>query len=195
MGRMIIGISGATGAIYGVRCLEVLRQCGDIETHLVMSEPAIRTITYETCYKNIEELKKLAHYTYDIKNIGASIASGSFKTEGMIIAPCSAKTLSAIAYSLNDNLLIRAADVSLKERRRLVILFRETPLHMGHLKAMEKATENGAILLPPLPSFYHKPKTIDDIVNHTVGKVLDLFHIEHKLFKRWEEDDRKKVDF
>ncbi len=190
MRKVIVGVSGASGAIYGIRLLEVLNKMEDVEVHLVLSNPAIRTIIYETDYKDIERVRALANYTYDIKDIGAKISSGSFKTEGMIIAPCSVKTLSGIANSFNDNLLVRASDVILKERRRLVLVFRETPLHIGHIRLMERVMENGAIILPPVPSFYNKPNTIDDIINQTIGKILDLFNIEHSLFCRWEGDKK-----
>ena len=190
MRRIIVGISGASGAIYGIRLLEVLNKMSDIEIHLVLSEPAMRTILYETDYKDIEKVKALANYNYSIDDIGAKISSGSFKTEGMIIIPCSVKTLSGIANSFNENLLVRASDVILKERRRLVLVFRETPLHIGHIKLMERVMGNGGIILPPMPSFYNKPNTIDDIINQTIGKVLDLFDIEHELFCRWEGDKK-----
>ena len=182
---MIIGISGASGAIYGTRLLEVLRETEDIETHLVITTPGKRTLLMETRYQEVSNVEALADYCYDINDIGASIASGSFQADGMIVAPCSVKTLSAIAYSHDSNLLIRASDVVLKERRRLVLLFRETPLHLGHLRNMERVAEIGGIILPPVPAFYHLPQTLDDVVNQTVGKVLDLFGIKHKLFRRW----------
>lgn len=183
--RIIVGISGATGAIYGIRLLQVLQQHPDIETHLVISHPAKQNILLETEYA-IEQVEALAHQVHRINDLAASIASGSFKTDGMVVIPCSMKTLSAIAHSYTDNLLARAADVTLKERRRLVLVPRETPLHLGHLRLMTQVAEMGAILLPPMPAFYNKPKTIDDIVNHTVGRALDLLGIEHEsLFKRW----------
>lgn len=182
--RLIIAITGATGSIYGVRLLEVLRGVPDVETHLIISKPAEKTIHHETEWK-VEDVMALADVGYDVDDIGAAISSGSFKTSGMIVAPCSIKTMSAIADSYNDNLIIRAADVVLKERRRLLLCIRETPLHLGHIRQMLKVTEMGAILLPPIPAFYHKPKTIEQIVDHTVGRMLDMFDIEHKLFKRW----------
>ncbi len=182
--KIIIGISGASGTIYGVRLLEVLREYPEIETHLVISDIAMEIIHHEQ-EREPDEILALADVFHPIKNLGAAISSGSFLTEGMIIAPCSIKSLSGIANSYNDNLLVRAADVCLKERRRLIIVVRETPLHLGHLELMTRVTRNGAILLPPMPSFYHKPKTIADIVNQTVGKVLDNFGIEHNLFTRW----------
>ena len=182
--RLIIGISGSTGAIYGVRLLEVLHQIPGMEIHLVMSEGAKTTINYETEYR-LEEVMGWAHTVHDPRNVGASIASGTFLTSGMIVAPCSMKTLSSIANSYNDNLLARAADVCLKERRRLVLLVRETPLHLGHLRLMTAVTECGGIILPPVPGFYQKPKTLLDLVDHSVGKALDLFDIEHHLYPRW----------
>ncbi len=183
--RIVIGISGSTGAIYGIRLLQVLRDVSGLEIHLVMSNPAKQTIALETDY-TVEQVESLAHKVYRIGDIAAAIASGSFKTDGMAVIPCSIKTLSAIANSFGDNLLVRAADVTLKEHRRLVLLVRETPLHIGHLRLMTQATEMGAILFPPMPAFYHRPQTIDDIVNQTVGRVLDLLGIEHDdLFKRW----------
>lgn len=183
--RLIIGISGSTGAIYGVRLLEVLHQMPDIEIHLVMSEGARTTIAYETEYQP-EEVTRWAHTIHDPRNVGASIASGTFITAGMIIAPCSMKTLSSIANSYNDNLITRAADVCLKERRRLVLLVRETPLHLGHLRLMIAVTQAGGIILPPVPGFYQKPKTMLDLVDHSLGKALDLFGIDHQLYPRWQ---------
>jgi 4-hydroxy-3-polyprenylbenzoate decarboxylase len=182
--RLIIGISGSTGAIYGVRLLEVLHLLPGMEIHLVMSEGAKTTISYETEYR-LEEVMEWAHTVHDPRNVGASIASGTFLTSGMIVAPCSMKTLSSIANSYNDNLLTRAADVCLKERRRLVLLVRETPLHLGHLRLMTAVTECGGIILPPVPGFYQKPKTLLDLVDHSLGKALDLFGIEHHLYPRW----------
>lgn len=182
--KLVVGISGASGAVYGVRLLEALKRCG-VETHLVISEGARQTITLETNYQ-VSEVESLADYVYDNSNLGASIASGSFRHHGMIIAPCSIKSLSGLARSYNDNLMVRAADVSLKERRKLVLMVRETPLHLGHLKLLTEMSEMGGIILPPMPAFYHHPKSIDDIVNQTVGKILDQFDIEHQLFRRWE---------
>jgi 4-hydroxy-3-polyprenylbenzoate decarboxylase len=181
--RLIVGISGATGAIYGIRLLEVLAK-SNVETHLVITEAAQKTILMETDWK-VEKIKSLAKVAYDIQDIGANIASGSFQSEGMVVIPCSIKSLSAIANSFNVNLLIRAADVTLKERHKLVLVVRETPLHKGHLNLMLRVTDIGATLLPPIPAFYFHPKTIDDLINHTVGKVLDLFGINHHLFERW----------
>jgi len=181
--RLIVGISGATGAIYGIRLLEVLAK-SSVETHLVITEAAQKTILMETDWK-LENVKSLAKVAYDIQDIGANIASGSFQSEGMVVIPCSIKSLSAIANSFNVNLLIRAADVTLKERHKLVLAVRETPLHKGHIDLMLRVTDMGATLLPPIPAFYFHPKTIDDLINHTVGKVLDLLGINHHLFERW----------
>jgi flavin prenyltransferase len=183
--RVIIGISGATGAIYGVRLLQVLKAAPDIESHLVMSKAAERTIAYETEF-TIAQVRAMADASYNIADIGATISSGSFHTEGMIIAPCSMKTLAAVANSLSIDLLGRAADVVLKERRPLVLMVREAPLHLGHLRLMVQAAEMGAIIVPPVPAFYNFPKTLDDIVNHTVGRVLDLFRIDVDIVKRWQ---------
>ncbi|KOP68280.1 hypothetical protein AMS62_25780 [Bacillus sp. FJAT-18019] len=184
--RMIVAISGATGIVYGIRLLEVLRRL-DIETHLVVSQSAQMTLNYETDM-NIKELRELADVTYSHKDIGAAISSGSFQTMGMIIAPCSIKTLSQIAYSMTDNLVARAADVVLKERKRLVLMLRETPLSLSHIRHMEAVTENGGIIFPPVPAFYTRPNTLDDIVNQTVGRVLDLFDIDTGEFERWGEE-------
>jgi flavin prenyltransferase len=180
---LIVGISGASGAIYGVRLLEVLRNL-KIPAHVIVSKSAIQTLK-EECNTSIEHVRKLAADTYPNSDIGAAVSSGSFKTRGMIIAPCSIRTLADIAYGTTDNLLSRAADVQLKERRRVVLMVRETPLHAGHLRAMTAATENGAIVMPPVPAFYHQPKTIDDVVNQTVGRALDLFDVDAKIVKRW----------
>lgn len=188
--KIIIGISGASGTIYGIRLLEILKNHRDIETHLVMSNVAKEIIQYEND-RNPSEILKLADKVYPIENLGAAIASGSFLTEGMIIAPCSIKSLSGIANSYNDNLLVRAADVCLKERRKLIMVVRETPLHLGHLELMTRVSRYGAVLLPPIPSFYHNPKTIDDIINQTVGKVLDNFGISHNIFKRWQSEEAR----
>ncbi len=183
--RLIVGISGSTGAIYGVRLLQVLRErLPEIEVHLVMSEGARATIKYETEY-GPDEVATWVHTVHDPRNVGASIASGTFITAGMIVAPCSMKTLSSIATSYNDNLMTRAADVCLKERRRLVLLVRETPLHLGHLRLMTAVTEVGGIILPPVPGFYQRPRTILDLVDHSLGKALDLFGVEHNLYPRW----------
>lgn len=182
--RLIIGITGATGVIYGVRLLEVLAAAKDVETHLIISEAGATTIEYETGRK-AAEVARLADYSYDIADTGAALSSGSFRRDGMIVAPCTVKTMSALASSYTDNLLLRAGDVTLKERRKLVLLARETPLHLGHIRNMERLTEMGAIIMPPVPAFYHKPKTIQEIIDHTIGKALDLFDIKHDLFPRW----------
>jgi flavin prenyltransferase len=182
--RLLIGMNGATGVIYGIRLLQVLSGMKDIETHLVISPAGEKTIELETQFK-AQEVKALADFCYPFDDIGARLASGSFRRDGMIIAPCSMKTLSALAHAYADNLLTRAADVTLKERGKLVLLVRETPLHLGHLRNMVSVTEMGGIVMPPLPAFYHMPKTIQDVVDHTVGKALDLFNIEHNLFRRW----------
>ena len=182
--RIVVGITGSTGAIYGVRLLEVLHNSPEVETHLVVSDPAKQTIEYETSWA-ARDVLELASVVYEYRDIGTAISSGSFPTDGMIVAPCSIKTLSSIANSYNDNLLSRAADVTLKERRKLVLIVRETPLHRGHLRLMLEVTENGGVILPPMPSFYHRPKTVDDIVNHTVQRALDQFGIEKGLFQRW----------
>ena len=186
MKRMIIGITGASGVIYGIRALELLRAAGDIETHLVMSPSAARTINEETD-TTIEHVRSLADVLHNHKDIGAAISSGSFKTEGMLIAPCSVKTLSGIANCFDDELIVRSADVQLKERRRVVLMFRETPLHAGHLALMQQANANGAIVMPPVPAFYFKPQTLDDIVNQTVGRALSLFDIHIKSVRHWKE--------
>lgn len=181
--RIAVGISGATGAIYGIRIVEVLHQLG-VQIHLVISDAAKKTIEMETNY-TIREVEDMATEIHDNSNVGASIASGSFMTHGMIVAPCSIKSLSAIANSFNTNLLVRAADVVLKEKKKLVLIVRETPLHLGHLRLMSAVAENGAVILPPMPAFYNLPETIDDIINQTVGKALDQFDIKHDLFNRW----------
>jgi 4-hydroxy-3-polyprenylbenzoate decarboxylase len=189
--RLIIGMSGATGAVYGIRMLEVLKDT-DVETHLVLSKAAEVTIQLETDYE-IDYIRNLADCFYDIDNVGAAIASGSFETIGMVVIPCSIKTLSGIANSFNVNLLIRAADVTLKEGRRLVLMARETPFHKGHLKLMLQVAEMGALIAPAIPSFYKKPKTIDDILNQTVGRILDYFAIKVSLYKRWSEEDGERA--
>jgi len=187
MKKIIVGMSGASGVIYGVRLLEVLRQVEGVESHLVASSAAAITLGLETDYR-MEEVNALANVTYRFKDIAASISSGSFKTDGMIVIPCSMKTLAGITYSFSDNLLLRAADVVLKDRRRLILVTRETPLHLGHLRMMAQVTEMGAIVVPPVPAFYHRPQTIDDIINQTVNRVLDLVNVElpADLFVRWQ---------
>ena len=187
MKKIIVGISGASGVIYGIRLLEVLKDIESVETHLVMSAAAGITIGLETDY-SVDEVIALADIDYRFKDIAAQISSGSFKTDGMIVLPCSMKTLAGIAYSFSDNLLLRAADVVLKDRRRLILVPRETPLHLGHLRMMVQVSEIGAIIAPPMPAFYHRPQTIDDIINQTVNRVLDLAEIElpQDLFQRWQ---------
>lgn len=181
--RLVVGITGATGAVYGVRLLEVLAGAG-VETHLVVSAAGEKTLKLETG-KTIDDLRPLAAKVHAIGDIAAPIASGSFRAEGMAVCPCSMKTLSAIANCYAENLLVRAADVMLKEGRKLVLVPRETPLHLGHLRLLTLAAESGAVILPPMPAFYHEPKTISDLVDQTVGKVLDQFGINHELFRRW----------
>ena len=181
--RMIVGISGATGITYGLRLLAMLREL-DIETHLVMTKAGERTLAYETGLK-AREVRQSADYCYSDGDIGATIASGSFRTVGMVVAPCSVRSLSAIASGNTDGLLSRAADVCLKERRRVVLLFREAPLHAGHIRSMAAATENGAIVFPPVPAFYDHPRSLGDMVDHTVGRVLDLYDIDAGLVRRW----------
>lgn len=184
--RLVVGISGATGVIYGIRLLEVLQAVPTIETHLVMTSAARQTIALETDY-DPRDIEALAGATYRINDIAAAIASGSFTTTGMVIIPCSMKTLSAVALSCTDNLLARAADVTLKERRRLVLVTRETPLHLGHLRLMAQVAEIGGIIMPPVPAFYHRPHTLNDIINQTVNRVLDVLDITlpDDLFQRW----------
>jgi flavin prenyltransferase len=187
MKRIIIGISGASGVIYGIRLLEVLRSVESIETHLVMSNAAKRTVLLETNY-TVNHVESLANKVYSFNDIAASISSGSYKTIGMVILPCTMKTLSGIANSYSDNLLTRAADVVLKDRRKLVLVTRETPLHLGHIQLMARITELGGIIMPPMPAFYHRPRTLNDIINQTVNRVCDLFDIEldQDLFERWQ---------
>ena len=189
--RLIVGIAGASGVIYGIRMLEVLKTRG-IETHLIISEAGKLNIRIETDY-DVDEVLAMADFTYTNNDIAASVASGSFLTMGMVVAPCTVKTLSGIANSYNENLLIRAADVQLKEKRKLALMFRETPLHIGHLRLLTQAAEMGAHIIPPVPAFYHHPKTIDDIINQSVGKVLDCMGIEHDLFKRWDNSELDKL--
>ncbi len=182
--RLVVGISGASGTIYGVRLLELLKKT-NIETHLVMSKAAEMTLVYETGYKP-KDIRALATVNHPMADIGASISSGSFATMGMIVVPCSIKTMSEIATGVTSSLMSRAADVVLKEKRRLVLALRETPLHGGHLRTMTTLADIGAIVAPIVPAFYNKPKTVDDIVNHTVGRLLDLFGVETKMVKRWQ---------
>lgn len=184
MKRLVVGMSGATGSIYGVRLLEVLRACPDVETHLILSDYAKVNIEAESDYV-VSSVLEMADFVYAFRDVGARLASGSFVTDGMVVAPCSIKSMAMIANSICENLLVRAADVTIKERRKLVLMVRETPLHLGHLRLMAHLSELGAVILPPMPAFYNRPKTIDDIVNQLVGKVLDQFGIEHDLFIRW----------
>jgi 4-hydroxy-3-polyprenylbenzoate decarboxylase len=198
MKRVIVGISGASGVIYGIRALELLRRIGGIETHLVLSSAAARTIRAEAPAYSLEDVERLADVRHAHRDIGASIASGSFRTDGMLVAPCSVKTLSAIAHCYTDDLISRAADVQLKERRRLVLLFRETPLHAGHIELMAQATRSGAILMPPVPAFYARPSaaqqdplaaprdSLDEAVTQSVGRALDLFGIDAGVVHRWQ---------
>ena len=187
MKRLIVGISGASGAIYGVRLLQVLRDVAGIETHLVMSQAARQTLSLETDL-SLRDVQALSDVVHDARDIAASISSGSFKTAGMVILPCSIKTLSGIVNSYTDTLVTRAADVVLKERRPLVLCVRETPLHLGHLRLMTQAAELGAVIMPPVPAFYHRPQTLDDVINQTVNRVLDQFDIDlpEDLFTRWQ---------
>jgi 4-hydroxy-3-polyprenylbenzoate decarboxylase len=185
--RLIVGITGASGVVYGIRLLQALRRT-DIETHLVMSRSAETTLAYESDLK-VAQVHALADVTYPVQDIGAAISSGSFRTLGMVIAPCSIRSLSEIAGGVTSSLLTRAADVVLKERRRLLLLVRETPLHLGHLRQMTAVTEMGAIVMPPVPAFYARPQSLDEMVDHTVGRALDLFDIELGLVRRWGEED------
>jgi 4-hydroxy-3-polyprenylbenzoate decarboxylase len=186
--RIVIGISGASGVTYGVRMLDVLRKT-DFETHLIISDAGRLNIEIETRYSPAA-VEAMADFVYDHKDMAASLASGSFLTEGMVVIPCTIKSLSGIANSYNENLLVRTADVTLKEKRKLVLVVRETPLHVGHLRLMTLAAEMGAHILPPVPSFYHQPETIEDIIDQTIGKVFDYMGIEHNLFKRWGENNQ-----
>ena len=186
--RLVVGISGASGVTYGVRLLQVLQE-SDYETHLIISKSGELNIEIETDY-DPADVKAMADYVYDHKNVAASLASGSFLTEGMVVVPCTIKTLSGIANSYNENLLVRAADVTLKEKRKLALVVRETPLHKGHLRLLTMAADMGAHILPPVPSFYHMPKTIDDIIDQTIGKIFDYIGIKHDLFKRWGEEEK-----
>lgn len=183
--RLIIAITGATGSIYGVRLLQVLRDMSGVETHLLVSDAGILNL-HQELEMNRKGIEALAHVVHNVRDVGASIASGSYQSEGMIIAPCSMKTLAAVAHGFSDNLITRSADVVLKERRRLVLLVRETPFNLAHLRNMTAVTEMGGIIYPPLPGFYHRPQTIADMVDHTVGRVLDLFSISHTLTPRWD---------
>jgi flavin prenyltransferase len=185
MPTYVVGITGASGTIYGIRALEALRAVPDVTIHLVMTDQARRTMRLETSFEP-DAVARLAHRVHAADDVAAPISSGSFKTDGMLIAPCSVKTASAIAYSLNDNLLVRAADVMLKERRRLVLMVRETPLHLGHLRTLARLAEIGAMIVPPIPGFYTKPQSVDEIVNQSVGKALDALGVPNELFRRWQ---------
>ncbi len=182
--RLVVGISGASAPIYGIRTLEILKDASDVETHLVHTKSAERTVALETEY-SLEEVQKLADVSYDSDDIAASIASGSFQTMGMIIAPCSVHTMSCIAHGIIKDLVIRAADVTLKEKRPLVLLVRESPLHLGHLRCMVELAKMGATVAPPVPSFYHQPKSADDLVNYSVGRALDIFGLDIGSLRRW----------
>ena len=182
--KLIVAITGATGVIYGVRLLQALRELPDVESHLLISEAGVLNLHQELAL-NRKDVEALADVVHNVRDIGASIASGSFQSDGMVVAPCSMRTLAAVAHGLSDNLITRAADVVLKERRRLVLMVRETPFNLAHLRNMTAVTEMGGIIFPPLPGFYHKPQSIQDMVDHTVGRVLDLFSLPHQLTPRW----------
>jgi 4-hydroxy-3-polyprenylbenzoate decarboxylase len=182
--RIVVAISGASAAIYGIRLLEVLKGVPGVETHAIVSAGAQATIRYETDWQ-VSDVLALADVVHDERDLAAPLASGSFLTDAMIVAPCSMRTLAMIAHSLNENLIVRAADVHLKERRKLVLMVRETPLHAGHLKAMYDLTIAGAVILPPMPAFYHRPHTMQDLIDHSVGKALDQLGVDHELFRRW----------
>jgi 4-hydroxy-3-polyprenylbenzoate decarboxylase len=182
--RLVVGITGASGSIYGIRLLEVLRTTTDIELHVIISAAGKRTLVEETDY-SVADVEALAHHRYDVRDIGATLASGSFRTSGMIIAPCSIKTAGAVAACYADTLMVRAADVTLKEGRPLIMLVRETPLHLGHLRVLTSLVEMGAVVLPPMPAFYNRPKELDDIINHTVARVLDRLQLPQTLVGEW----------
>lgn len=188
MKRLIVAITGASGACYGVRILEMLRDMDGIESHLIISPAGLRTAIEEDVIENADQIRQLADVVHSHKDIGASIASGSFRAHGMVVAPCSIKTLSSIAHCYSDDLITRAADVCLKERRRVVLMVRETPLHAGHIALMDQATRNGAIIMPPVPSFYTQPKTLADLVGQTAGRALDLFDLDHPSVRRWKQE-------
>lgn len=188
MRRIIIGLTGASGTIYGIRALEMLRDVPDVETHAIISPSALLTAQTEVDM-GADEIRSLCDHVYNHRDIGASIASGSFRTEAMLVMPCSVKTLSGIAHCYDSDLIVRAADVCLKERRRVVLLLRETPFHAGHIALMDQATRNGAIIMPPVPGFYSKPKTIDDIVNQSVGRALDLVGVHLPHVHRWKDSE------
>ena len=184
MKRLVVAITGASGALYGVRMLETLRSIGGIETHLMISEAGVLSMHHELDMKR-KEVEALADAVHNVRDVGACVASGSFQSEGMIIAPCSMKTLGSVAHGLCANLITRAADVMLKERRRLVLMVRETPFNLAHLRNMTAVTEMGGVIFPPLPALYQRPQSVTEMVDHTVGRVLDLFAIEHALVPRW----------
>jgi len=188
--RIVVGISGASGAVYGIRFLELLRGLPDVETHLVVSDPAKRTIVEETDWQ-VKDVEALATRRYDNKDIGAAIASGSFKTDGMVIVPCSVKAAASVAHCMSDNLLTRAADVTLKEGRPLILVVRETPLHLGHLRVLTALAEMGAVILPPMPAFYNRPKQIEDLVDHTLARVLDRLGLPQQLVTEWQGTNRR----
>ncbi|MFZ6766951.1 UbiX family flavin prenyltransferase [Undibacterium sp. Di26W] len=183
--RLIVAITGATGAVYGVRLLQVLRNISGVESHLLISEAGVLNLHQEMDMKR-KDVEAMADVVHNVRDVGASIASGSFLSDGMVIAPCSMKTLAAVAHGLSDNLITRAADVVLKERRRLVLMVRETPFNLAHLRNMTAVTEMGGIIFPPLPGFYHRPQSIDEMVDHTLGRVLDMFALPHELTPRWQ---------
>ena len=185
MRKIIVGISGSSSPIYVVRTLMALRDAPDVETHLILTDGARLSMRYEMPTMDVEDVVAMADVSHDPGNLAAAVSSGSFKTDGMVVVPCSMKTLASIAHSYDSDLITRAADVCLKERRRLVVVARETPLHRGHLTNMLAVTDMGGIILPPIPGFYHQPKSIEELVDHTVGKILDLFDIEHTMFERW----------
>lgn len=189
MKRLIVAITGASGACYGVRALQMLRDIEGVESHLIVSPAGLRTAVEEEVAESADQIRQLADVVHSHKDIGASIASGSFRAHGMLVAPCSIKTLSSIAHCYSDDLITRAADVCLKERRRVVLMVRETPLHAGHIALMDQATRNGAIIMPPVPGFYTQPKTVADLVSQTVGRALDLFDIDHPSVRRWKQED------
>ena len=191
MKRIIVGITGASGAIYGIRLLENLKR--KVEVHLIITRHAKEVISLET-ENNIDDILNSSAFVHDNNNLTSPISSGSFQTDGMVVIPCSIKSLSAIAYSYSSSLISRAADVTLKERRKLVLAVREAPLHIGHIKLMGEITEMGGIIFPLVPAFYNKPNTINELIDHTVGRILDIFKIEHSLFKRWEGIDIRKLD-
>lgn len=188
--KIVIGISGASGSVYGIRLLERLRRTPDVETHLILTRGGEKTAYLETGLL-AADVKKLAHYSYPLEDIGSRLASGSYQTDAMVIAPCSIHSMSAIAAGISSNLLIRAADVMLKERRRLILMVRETPFHLGHLRTMVSLAEMGAVLMPPVPAFYHKPKSVEDVVDHTLDRVVDLLGIKNPVAFRWDPESGK----